>query len=238
MDQLFFIVWSGLVAGIVHVYAGADHLAALMPISVGRRSKAAWLGARWGVGHSFGVLIVAVILLAARTTISFTAIGAWSERLVGVMLIAFGIFAFRTAYSDKFHLHEHAHGGTVHSHLHVHDTNDGHVTNIVPAHKHLHIHAALGAGTLHGVGGMAHLMGVLPSLAFATLYESFLYLAAFALGSILAMAGFAAAIGSITARLGIFAPRLISASMYLAAIACFLVGGAWLVAPVLGYELP
>jgi len=238
MDQFFFIVWTGLIAGIVHVYTGADHLAALLPISVGRRSKAAWLGARWGVGHSFGVLIVALVLLAARNTINFTTVGAWSEHLVGIMLIVFGIFAFRMACSDKFHLHEHAHGGKVHSHLHVHGRNHGHAPDITPARMHLHMHAALGAGTLHGVGGMAHLMGVLPSLAFATLYESFLYLAAFAAGSILAMAGFAAAIGTVTARLGAFAPRFIKSSMYLAATACFLVGVAWLAAPVLGYELP
>jgi len=238
MEYLLFICWTGLVAGVVHVYLGIDHLAALMPVSVGRKRQAMWLGVRWGAGHSLGVLLVAVVLLATKATFDIVIVGEWSERLVGVMLIAFGIVALRAAYSDKLHRHTHAHDGHAHSHLHIHKNQESHAVDTARAHQHIHSHAALGAGTLHGLAGMAHLMGVLPALAFSSLTESFTYLAAFAAGSIVAMAVFAAAVGSVTARLGQAAPQFITASMVFAGTACLLVGTAWIVMPFLGYALP
>ncbi len=238
MESLYLIFWTGLAAGIVHVYIGADHLAALMPISVGRKSAAAWLGVRWGVAHSIGVLIIAAILLATKSTMDPTFLSAWSERLIGIMLIAFGILGIRAAYRNKFHLHQHTHDGKEHSHLHLHKGEESHTAKVNVAQVHIHKHAALGAGTLQGVAGMAHVMGVLPSLAFSSLMESVVYLAAFAIGSIAGMAIFAAVFGTITAKLGERAPRLISGSMYFAAIACMLVGVTWIAMPFFGMGLP
>ena len=43
--SLLLVFWSGLVAGGVHVVTGVDHLAALLPLSVGRRARAFVLGA-------------------------------------------------------------------------------------------------------------------------------------------------------------------------------------------------
>ncbi|HHQ15171.1 MAG TPA: High-affinity nickel transporter [Chromatiales bacterium] len=239
MEQILPIVAAGLVAGLVHVYMGADHLAALLPISIGRKAQAAWLGVRWGIGHSLGVLVVAVLLLVTRASIDLLLVGVWGERLVGVMLIAFAVLGFRAAYRNRFHLHEHSHDGSTHAHLHVHDASDAHAqTHSQPAVTHLHRHAAFGAGTLHGVGGMAHVMGVLPSLALPALTGSIAYLGAFAAGSIAAMAIYAAAIGVLTARFGGLSAWLPRAMMVVASSACLLVGVGWIVAPLMGYELP
>lgn len=237
MNELALAFWTGLIAGIAHVYVGADHLAALMPLSVGRKLKAAWLGVRWGLGHSLGVIIVAIILLAVREAIDLEPVGVWGERIVGLMLIALGAIGIRAAFKHKLHVHEHAHDGEAHAHLHVH-SDSGHEPTEGESHSHLHTHAALAAGTLHGVAGMAHLMGVLPSLAFPTLKESFAYLGAFAAGSVVAMAAFAAIFGAITAKLGQKAPKLVKGSMYFAAVVCIVVGIAWIAVPLMGYELP
>ena len=236
MDGFFFVVWTGFIAGVSHVYVGADHLAALMPLSVGRQGKALWLGVRWGVGHSVGVLLVAALLLFTKTWLDLVIISVWGERFVGFMLIALGVFGIRAAYADKIHLHPHKHAGETHAHLHLHGKDDSYAGHAGQAH--IHKHAALGAGALHGVAGMAHLMGVLPSLALPSVTQSLLYLAAFALGSIIAMACFSAAFGTLTTSLGKSAPRLLGASLYFAAVTCLLVGAAWLIGPLLGYELP
>ena len=236
MHELLLALGTGLIAGIAHVYMGADHLAALMPLSVGRKLKAAWLGVRWGVGHSLGVIIVAIIFLVVRRAVDLEPVGEWGERLVGVMLIGLGILGLRAAFRHKLHAHAHEHGDGEHAHLHLH-VDSAHAPD-EPARTHVHTHAALAAGTLHGVAGMAHLMGVLPSLAFPTLKESFAYLAAFAIGTVFGMAFFAAVFGSITARLGKKAPSMIKGSMYAAGVVCIVVGIAWIVVPLLGYELP
>ncbi len=238
MEQILPIVAAGLVAGLVHVYMGADHLAALLPISIGRKAQAAWLGVRWGIGHSLGVLVVAGLLLVTRASIDLLLVGVWGERLVGVMLIVFAVLGFRAAFRNRFHLHEHSHDGSTHAHLHVHGAADAHVHGQPRLASHIHRHAAFGAGTLHGVGGMAHVMGVLPSLALPTLTGSVVYLGAFAAGSIAAMAVFAAAIGALTARFGRLSASLPRAMMFVASAACLLVGIGWIVAPLMGYELP
>jgi hypothetical protein len=50
--------WTGLTLGAVQVWMGPDHLAAIAPLAV-RRARRAWLpGARWGLGHSAGVVLV------------------------------------------------------------------------------------------------------------------------------------------------------------------------------------
>lgn len=238
MTELLIALGTGLVAGFAHVYMGADHLAALMPMSVGRKLKAAWLGVRWGVGHSVGVVIVAVIFLAIRKAVNIDPVSEWGERLVGVMMIGLGLVGVRAAIKHKMHVHHHEHDGDAHAHLHVH-VDGGHAPDKTSeSHAHLHTHTALAAGTLHGVAGMAHLLGVLPSLAFPTLRESFLFLLAFAFGTIVAMSVFAAAFGSITAKLGDKSPKLVKASMWFAGLVCIVVGVAWIAVPLLGYELP
>ncbi|MCA8912497.1 MAG: High-affinity nickel transporter [Planctomycetes bacterium] len=238
MYDLLIAFATGLVAGLAHVYMGADHLAALMPLSVGRKLKAAWMGVRWGAGHSIGVIIVAIIFLAVRRAVNIDPVSAWGERIVGIMMIGLGILGIRAAMKHKLHVHQHAHDGSEHAHLHVH-AGDGHKPDEAgDEHSHLHTHAALAAGTLHGVAGMAHLMGVLPSLAFPTLKQSFMFLMAFAIGTIFGMAAFAAAFGTITAKLGDKSPKLVKISMWFAAVICIVVGIAWITVPLLGYELP
>lgn len=227
---LLAVAWSGLLAGAVHVLTGADHLAALLPLSVGRRLRAFVLGARWGIGHSAGVLLIALLAVALRERMNLTLVGAWGERLVGVMLLGLGVLGVREALRLSVHAHPHHHDGGGHVHLHLHGPTTAHSVAQARAHApHRHTHTAFAAGTLHGVAGTAHILGVLPAVAMPDAVSSGTYLAAFALGTILAMGAFSAIIGETSARATSRAPRLLKSLMYAAGSLTILVGLAWIV---------
>ncbi len=237
--ELMLVLWAGLAAGLVHVFAGADHLAALLPLSMGRSWRACWLGLRWGVGHSGGVLIVGLLAVLLKEQIDVELIGAWGERLVGVMLIGIGALGFRWAFRTHVHVHRHKHDGDEHTHLHVHAAA-GHEPAETEKHApaHVHTHTALFAGVLHGVAGTSHLLGVLPAVGMGSWAGSGSYLGGFVGGSIVAMTAFAAIIGGTSARLGDRAPRMLKGAMCFASGLTVAIGIAWIAIPMLGGELP
>lgn len=182
------ILWTGALAGALHVGLGPDHLAALAPLSVGRGKHAWRAGWRWGLGHSFGVGAIALIGLALREAFDVEAFSGYSERAVGVLLIAIGLWALRRALRAKVHNHAHDHAGQWHEHWHAHGDGRG----------HRHRHAAFAIGTLHGFAGSAHFLGVLPALALPDLAATLGYLAGFFAGSVAAMASFTGAVGALS----------------------------------------
>lgn len=227
---------TGLVAGAAHVVAGADHMAALLPLSIGQRLRAFWLGARWGVGHSGGVVLVGALLLVLRERLDLHAVGAWGERAVGVMLIGLGLLGLRRALRLQIHSHVHDHGPGPHAHLHLHAPPGA----PEPGHRrepHRHAHTALLAGTLHGIAGTAHVLGVLPALALPGAVASGLYLGGFALGTVLAMGGFSAVVGWLSSGPAA-GPRRLRGAMLCASGLTLSLGVAWLLLPLLGLPLP
>jgi hypothetical protein len=208
-------VFSGALAGVVHVLSGPDHLAAVAPLAVadGRRGWRA--GCTWGIGHTAGVVTVAVLAVFLRDLLPpIDLISAWSERLVGGALIVVGLWALRAGL--RIGAAPHAHGPLTHEHVHV---------QAGPAFTRRvgHAHASFLMGLLHGVAGSSHFLGVIPALALPTRMGALIYIGAFGAGSILAMAGFAAALGAVPG------PRARRAFMLSAAALAFVVGGAWLV---------
>jgi ABC-type nickel/cobalt efflux system permease component RcnA len=238
--QWFLILWSGLAAGSLHVVSGADHLAALLPLSVGQRLKAFRLGVRWGFGHSGGVLLIGLLAVSLKEWVDFELIGEWGERLVGVMLVAIGAWGMRHGVRLTIHAHPHVHEAGGHAHLHVHTPRGAeqeHDVAVAPS-RHGHAHTAFLAGTLHGVAGTAHILGVLPAVALSSWLASGLYLVAFALGTVAAMATFAALVGEGSARASADAPRLLRRLTIAAGALTMLVGLVWIIMPALGYAVP
>jgi hypothetical protein len=46
---------GGLAMGVLHVLSGADHISAVATLACGKnKTKAFYLGVRWGIGHSVG----------------------------------------------------------------------------------------------------------------------------------------------------------------------------------------
>lgn len=225
------VALAGLLAGIIHVWSGPDHLAAIAPLAV-RRPKRAWTpGIRWGLGHSAGVMVVGLGSLWLRQVINSaqlsswgSQVSAWGERLVGVVLVAIGFWGLRKAFG--VHAHEHEHDGTRHVHMHTHQPHTEH--RQPEAHAH-HTHAAFGIGMLHGLAGSSHFLGVLPVLMLPTASQAVTYLAAFGIGTVASMAAFSWFIGHLTLRFAIGSDKLYRRLMVCCALAAMSVGAFWLV---------
>ncbi len=215
---------TGLLAGAVHVWAGPDHLAAVAPLAV-RQPVRAWRpGLRWGVGHSCGVALVGLLVLWLRDALPLESLSLWSERLVGLLLIAIGLWAIRRALGTTIHVHAHEHDGERHQHIHAHHA--GHAHESAAAHRHTH--AAMGIGVLHGLAGSSHFLGVLPMLAFQTRLESVLYLGAFAAGTIVSMAAFSQVVGAAALRCSRRGTQVYRGFMSTCGGAAIVVGCFWL----------
>ena len=212
-------VLTGALAGLFHVLAGPDHLAAVAPLAVDDRRRGWIAGWTWGAGHASGVAVVAVLAVMFRDLLPpIEVISAWGERLVGVALIGIGLWALRR--SMRVEPARHSHGQVLHDHLHVRRG---------PAWMRRlgHAHASFYMGILHGVAGSSHFFGVLPALALPTQGAALAYIGAFGVGSIVAMTLFAAVVGTLGTRLthAAGAHRLM---MRIAAVLALAVGGVWL----------
>lgn len=166
-----FAFFAGLAAGLLHVFSGPDHLAAVAPLAADTGRSTWRTGLQWGIGHTIGVLVIASLLLLIRAQLPLEMISAHSERLVGVALILVGAWGVWKASRPRL------------------------------THGHSHAGASFGMGALHGLAGSSHLFGVLPALAFATRSEAALYLAGFGAGAIAGMTAFSAAMGLLSSRL-------------------------------------
>jgi hypothetical protein len=205
---------SGALAGLVHVLAGPDHLAAVAPMAIADWRRGWFAGFTWGVGHTAGVVTVAALAVLLRDMLPpIDVISSWSERLVGGALIAVGLWALGRAL--RIGDAPHAHDGIAHDHVHA--------QRGTLARRLGHAHASFFMGVLHGVAGSSHFLGVLPALALPSRAASLSYIAAFGAGSILAMTGFGAAVGAAPG------PRTHRAFMFVASALAILVGSAWLV---------
>ncbi|MBN2614076.1 MAG: sulfite exporter TauE/SafE family protein [Bacteroidales bacterium] len=190
----------GLVAAAIHVFTGPDHLAAIGPLALNAKVRPWLIGIFWGMGHVLGMMIIGVLFFFFRELIPVEMISAHSEKIVGVMLIVIGMWAFYRLYrqmkNQATHLHQHENeDGSVYLHKHEHH-------HIFEQHEHSNFQkhslwAALGIGTLHGLAGVSHLLGLLPTLAFASAWQSALYLIGFAAGTLLAMAAFSGVMGMV-----------------------------------------
>lgn len=195
-------LFAGLLVGLIHVISGPDHLSAIAPIACIERHRRWAIGLRWGLGHSLGVVIVALFAGLLTHWSMVDPFSASSERLVGVMLLiigAWGLWRFRrmsAAQTSPSSAMPHMHlNGQAHSHEHspVLDSSR-------PPHRRL---APYAIGILHGCAGGSHLVGILLAFAFPTFAGVMAYLAGFVAGSVLAMCAFAAGIGWLATRRGV-----------------------------------
>ena len=122
-------IFAGFLAGSAHVISGPDHLAALAPIALDVPQSAQSMGIRWGVGHGMGVLILGGLGIVTQSTFDLNMISAWSEFLVGFILMGVGGWAFYKAKGIVIHTHPH-------DHKHEKSDNDIHRHS---SHEHIHM---------------------------------------------------------------------------------------------------
>lgn len=186
-----FQLLAGIAASVLHVVSGPDHLAAVTPLAIETRRKVWKIGLFWGFGHLTGMLMIGVLFLLFREYFPLEKISEHSEQLVGVVLIAVGLWAlFSIFYKGKNHKHPHVHDGEepyIHVHKHEHDESKLN-------HSHAHSKklkqnqwSSFGIGVLHGLAGIAHFILLLPVLGFENQLDSLQYIFGFGLGTVLAM---------------------------------------------------
>ena len=192
----------GVIASIIHVVAGPDHLAAVSPLALNAKFRPWLIGMSWGIGHVAGMLLLGIVFFFFRDLIPIEYISNNSERIVGILLVVIGIWALIkvVSYRKNNHTHTHAHShedgsAYVHSHNHLHITTEKHNHEFDVRKEKQSYWAAAGIGILHGFAGVSHIVSMLPTLAFANNYEAILYLVGFGAGTIIAMVLFSFLLG-------------------------------------------
>jgi hypothetical protein len=201
-------VLTGLLLGAWHVVSGADHLAAVTPLVIEREHasgerRPSRIGLAWGIGHASGVWLVGLALLGIGSLIPLELVGVWSERIVGVAIVAVGLWGLwrvRQGWGREIQHSHHVHAGPSRS--------------------------AMGIGLIHGVAGSSHLYGVLPALALVAA-DRVGYLIGFGVGSIVAMGLFAGAIGLVIGLVPGSRAVVQRWGLLVASIAAVVIGTAW-----------
>jgi len=194
----------GLLAASLHVFSGPDHLAAIAPLALNTRFRTWLIGIAWGTGHLIGMLTIGTLFYYFKELIPVEFISQYSEKIVGIMLIVIGLWAFyrllklnTTSEHSHFHSHDDKHGNVfLHKHDHLHEITRMHTHTHPKAAKQTYW-AALGIGIMHGLAGISHILAMLPTLAFESNIDSILYLIGFGAGTILAMVAFSMVLGFI-----------------------------------------
>lgn len=207
MDHaLGFALLAGTLAGLTHALAGPDHLSAVAPLVVGERRSGWGTGLLWGAGHSLGVWMMGLLALALRGVLPLERVSSWSERMVGAVLIAVGLWGLRKAFAPRLREEAHTH-----------------------AHPNRSRWAALWIGGIHGLAGSSHILGLFPALALSSRASSLAYMAGFGLGAVAAMVAFASVLGFASLRLTAHGGRGYQALLGGASAASIVLGGFWLV---------
>lgn len=181
----------GLALGLKHSLE-ADHLLAVGTLvtraetqgAKGSVRRAARLGALWGLGHTFTLLLVGGAVVLSRSLLSREVplwVEEWAERVVALMLIALGARALWAAWQWKrggghvcVHTHEAPEGEIEHAHFHRYGEHECAAQHERAAQGaaaknsdedagarqdgHEHSHGSFLVGMVHGLAGSAGLM--------------------------------------------------------------------------------
>ena len=96
-----YVISTGLVAGIIHVVSGADHLIAMAPSSITSPKMALRNGISWGLGHSSGVFLLSILAIFFKDLAHLNKFSYFAEFLVGVSLLVIGVLAIKNSIKFK-----------------------------------------------------------------------------------------------------------------------------------------
>jgi len=191
-SSLYAAFGLGLILGVRHAL-DADHLIAVSTIVSEHKSLkwASLVGAFWGLGHTFTLFVVGVLVIGLRLTISLrVALGL--EFLVALMLVILGLsILWRSFQAERLHLHPHAHNPETHAHFHFHGDRE-------EVHAHPHPFKSMRkpflVGMVHGLAGSAALMLLVLTTIPAPL-AGLAYILIFGFGSVGGMLALSSMIG-------------------------------------------
>ncbi|KAL4439913.1 hypothetical protein ABPG75_002914 [Micractinium tetrahymenae] len=229
--------WAGLAAGCLHTLAGADHLAALTPLTIGRSHlKASLLGALWGFGHSTGQLILGLlmVLLKDRFQQLVPALSKWGGATVGATLLAIGAMGLYETFFEQHDDEAHAERDPAAEALTGMDVQGG----VLVARKERGGFglATFATGIVYGLQPDA-LFVIVPALALPTKLAAAAYILMFVLGTVAAMGAYTGVIGATSAAIKKSNSGLTQKLSGCASFAALALGATMLLGG-LGVELP
>jgi len=160
-------IFAGLAAGLLHVFSGPDHLAAIAPMVIDGERRGWRSGLQWGFGHTAGVLLIATLLLLLKEQLPLDAISAYSERIVGMSLIVVGSWGVWKA--SRAVITPHSHTGASFAMGAIHGlAGSSHLFGVLPAlafsvvsDSILYL-AGFGLGAIAGMTAFAAGVGLVP----------------------------------------------------------------------------
>lgn len=218
---------GGTLAGSLHAVTGPDHLAALLPLSIGRRWwTACYTGLYWGMGHGIGAALVGLLAFLVRGALHLETLCTYMEALVGLSILIIGVNGVVEA--REWQREADAAASLVHAEAAMVDGTGvaidgsaavprtpidedpkfqtvpayGLVSALSQAPKRQSVASTLLTGILHGCSGSGHLLGVMPALAMPSMTCALTYLSAFGLGTMLAMSSFTGIVGELSVQMG------------------------------------
>ena len=198
--ELSFPLFAGILASMLHVISGPDHLAAVTPFAIESKNKAWKVGLAWGIGHVTGMLAIGLLFLLFKDIIPVENISEHSEQLVGFILILLGCWILFKIFNTKKkheHVHVHSHENiAIHKHQHLHNYSENH--NHVHSNLKQGIVASISVGFIHGLAGVAHFLLFLPVIGFSSTFDSVKYIIGFGIGTLIAMISYAVVIGKVS----------------------------------------
>lgn len=221
--DLVLAVAGGLTLGCLHAF-DVDHVAAVTAFASKYPSarRATWFGIYWGLGHTATLLVLGGLSVALKFAIP-PAVSSAAEVLVGLLLIAIGVWVLRDFFRGRqIHVHRHTHDGMEHVHFHSH------------AHggDHRHRHSMFFVGAAHGFAGTAAVMVLIPITVTQSLSFALIYLVLFGIGTMSAMGLFAYLLGNMAQRAG--SERIIAIVQAVAGSLSLIIGILWISERVLG----
>jgi len=160
-------IFAGLAAGLLHVFSGPDHLAAIAPMVIDGERRGWRSGLQWGFGHTAGVLLIATLLLLLKEQLPLDAISTYSERIVGLSLIVVGSWGVWKA--SRAVITPHSHIGASFAMGAIHGlAGSSHLFGVLPAlafsvvsDSILYL-AGFGLGAIAGMTAFAASVGLVP----------------------------------------------------------------------------
>jgi hypothetical protein len=210
--MLFQVVLFCLRVAFYFSYLGPDHLAAVIPNSIGKPGwHGAKLGAIWGFGHGCSAMLIGLVAYLLKGEISqripfIQQMSQFSEKVVGISLVAIGFLGILESY----------------------EIPDPSSFNIEPPRKSkMSLKAILLNGFLHGVSWDGA-----PSIASALVMSSWkdaaLFLSLYSLGTVISMGFGGGLVGILSTNLGKMSPDFPrKLSLFTSSIA-LLLGMYWL----------
>eukprot|EP00428_Durinskia_dybowskii_P063323 CAMPEP_0170373012 /NCGR_PEP_ID=MMETSP0117_2-20130122/9852_1 /TAXON_ID=400756 /ORGANISM="Durinskia baltica, Strain CSIRO CS-38" /LENGTH=317 /DNA_ID=CAMNT_0010627895 /DNA_START=75 /DNA_END=1028 /DNA_ORIENTATION=- len=197
---------GGLLSGGLHAISGPDHLAALLPSSVGQSGLTGLkIGALWGIGHgvSATILGLSVYLVKGQFTERFVVLEkltSAAESIVGLSILFIGLMGVKESLegdSSSNHSHNNSIATSEASMLSGSDSGDG--LTLVKGRRSYK--AVFANGLLHGVSwdGAPSLA---PAIAMTSMRGALSFLLAYSLGTIVTMSVAAGVVAELSMRAG------------------------------------